>query len=130
MAFFCYSKILKTLFVKMAVLHGFFMPIGNCLCATNYMLAMLGFNATCLPTIFSFSFLQFPSLRYLLFYTVIKLATRKKESNADCSKYEKSKFRKSSCQNNPELKYYSSRYLFLNVKISMWKHFSRIKNCL
>lgn len=63
-----------------------------------------------------------------MFYTVIKLATRKKESNADCSEYKKSKFRKPSCQNNPELKHYSSPSLFLNVKISMSTHFSRIKN--
>jgi len=56
--------------------------------------------------LFGFSFLQCPSLRHLLFYAVIKSATRRKESGADCSQREQSKFRKSSCQNNPELKYY------------------------
>lgn len=48
------------MFVKMAVLHEFFMSIGNCLHATYYMLAMLEFRATRLPNIYlAFPFFSF-----------------------------------------------------------------------
>lgn len=58
--------------------------------------------------IFSFSFLPFLSLRYLLIYTVIKLATGKKESNADEVNMRRVSLGNQAAKTTLEHKYYSS----------------------